>query len=464
MSPRTPESEIRESLPRNLRRAFSRLEVTVQLIASLTPHANNPRTHSKRQVRQIADSIEAFGWTLPILVDNDGMIIAGHGRLDAAKLLGLEEIPTIRLDHMTEAQKRAYVIADNRLAELAGWDFEVLGHELEALIDLDIDEELTGFAGPEIDLIIEGLSDTPEDDPADRLPPFDPEAPAFSMPGDLWVLGDHRLLCGNALVSSSYTALMAGKRARMVFADPPYNVPVDGHVSGLGKKKHQEFAMASGEMTVAQFIAFLDSAFGLMAVYSLEGSLHFICIDWRHLFELLTAGRSAYDDLKNLIVWAKTNAGMGSFYRSQHELIAVFKNGTGPHINNVELGRHGRNRTNLWTYAGVNSFGEGRDEALAVHPAVKPVALVADAILDCTKRGDIVLDPFCGSGTTIMAAERTGRRCYAMEIDPAYVDTAIRRWQNYTGGDAVLAATGQTFNEIQEPREDNTERKETEHV
>lgn len=233
----------------------------------------------------------------------------------------------------------------------------------------------------------------------------------------------------------------------MVFADPPYNVRI-ASVQGQGKIKHREFASASGEMSSEEFAAFLGRAMSIAAQYSRGGSIHYVCMDWRHLGEALAAGKEVYTELKNLVVWTKTNAGQGSFYRSQHELILVFKNGVGPHQNNIELGRHGRSRSNVWTYAGVNTFRAGRMDELSIHPTVKPVGLVADAMRDCSRRGDIILDPFMGSGTTILAAERVGRRGYGLEIDPLYVDAAIRRWQDFTKRDAVLKATGQTFDEV----------------
>ena len=247
------------------------------------------------------------------------------------------------------------------------------------------------------------------------------------------LLGQHRLYCGNALEDMSYAALMGDSRAQMVITDPPYNVPIKGHVRGKGKVQHREFEMASGEMSEGEFETFLKTSLGHMAAYSLPGSLHYFFMDWRHMRELLRAGYYTYDELKNICVWVKRNSGMGSHYRSRHELVLLFKLGNAPHINNVELGRFGRNRTNVWEYAGVNSFGKDRDAALAMHPTVKPAAMIKDAIMDSSNRGDITLDPFLGSGTTLIAAEQSGRRGYGMELDPLYVDTAIRRWEALTG-------------------------------
>ena len=430
------------------------LQIQQRLISSLALRRGNPRTHSEKQIRQIAKSIETFGFTNPVLIDAGGTIIAGHGRVRAAKQLGMETVPTLQLEHLSEAQVRALVIADNRLAELAGWDKDLLAIELQGLteMDLDFDLEVIGFETAEIDLWIGGGAEGVESDPADASTGFDPNAPVVSRPGDLWKIGPHRLLCGDALDGDAYSRLLEGNQAALVFVDPPYNVRIDGHVSGLGRARHAEFAMASGEMSETEFTAFLEKALGHHATYSRDGALHFVCMDWRHSRELLAASSSVYSECKNLCVWVKTNAGMGSLYRSQHELVYVFKVGTAPHVNNVELGRHGRYRSNVWRYAGVNTFGTDRDEALAMHPTVKPVRLVADAILDCSRRGDAVLDGFAGSGTTLLAAERTGRIGYGLELEPRYVDAAIRRMAEHASLEAVLAATGQSFDEVMHER------------
>jgi len=430
------------------------LDVRYVPVASLKPHPSNPRTHSPKQLRQIAESIKEFGFSNPILTDSNGGVIAGHGRLEAAKLLGLEMVPTIPLGELTEAQKRAYILADNRLAENAGWDHELLALELKYIAELDLDFDLTvtGFETAEIDLLINPLNSATGGQDGDEFCDVDRAQPTVSQLGDLWLLDEHRLLCGDATESSSFAQLLDGRRAQMVFTDPPYNVPISGNVCGLGKVQHRDFAMASGEMTEAQFIGFLEKNFRLLVQNSKDGSIHFICMDWRHVHELVTAGRNVYTELKALCVWNKTNGGMGAFYRSKHELIFVFKNGTAAHVNNVELGRFGRNRTNVWDYAGVNTFREGRLEDLTAHPTVKPVSMIADAILDCSKRGAIVLDCFGGSGTTLIAAEKTGRRAAVMEIDGAYVDVAIRRYEKATGKRATHAASGMTFADVEHER------------
>ncbi len=431
----------------------SRLSVVYRRIDDLKPDPANPRLHSKKQIRQIANSIEVFGFIVPILIDRDGQVIAGHGRLLACREFGITEAPTLCLDHLTPAQARAFMIADNRLTEIATWDDRLLAQQLKdlSLLGLDFSLEVIGFEMGEIDLRIASLEDMPEQahDPADAVPELS-LGPPVSKLGDLWVLGRHRISCGNALDPDAFAALMGEERAAMVFTDPPYNVPIDGHASGLGAIHHRPFPMASGEMDEAEFAAFLGQSCRNLAAFSADGSLHYVCMDWRHLGELLAAGREAYGELKNLCVWVKDNAGMGSFYRSQHELVLVFKQRRGSHRNNVQLGQFGRNRSNVWRYPGVNSFARCSEEGnpLALHPTVKPAAMVEDAILDCSARGDIVLDAFLGSGTTVIAAERIGRRCYGLDLDSAYVDTTIRRWQALTGESAHHAVSGRSFDDL----------------
>jgi DNA modification methylase len=428
------------------------LTVTYRRIEELKPDPANPRRHSKKQIRQIGESIKAFGFNVPILIDRHGNIIAGHGRWLACRDLGFTEVPTLCLDHLTPAQARAFMIADNRLTEIAVWDDRLLAQQLKelTLVGLDFDIEVTGFEMGEIDLRIASLDDPAqaEADPTDVVPEI-PATPLSKL-GDMWLLHRHRLLCGSALDSAVFAALMGEERAATAFIDPPYNVRIDGHAGGLGAIHHRPFPMASGEMDRSQFTAFLGQAFRNLTAFSIDGSIHFVCMDWRHVEELLAAGREAYGELKNICVWVKDNAGMGSFYRSRHELVCVFKYGRNGHRNNIQLGQFGRNRSNVWHYPGANSFTRSSEEGnlLALHPTVKPVAMVADAILDCSARGDIVLDTFLGSGTTLVAAERTGRRCHGMELDPAYVDTSVRRWQKLTGGSARHAASGRSFDDL----------------
>lgn len=416
------------------------LQVVYRPLEDLSPFIGNARTHSKKQVAQIATSIEAFGFTNPILVDERHELIAGHGRLLAAKSLGLASIPVIVLSDLSEAQKRALRLADNKIALNAGWDTEVLKIELDALADLSFELELTGFATGEIDVI---SADTP--DPDDEIVPATPNAPV-TRPGDLWRLGEHRLLCGDSRQIEVIASVMGAALADAAFTDPPYNVRIDGNAVSRGT--HAEFAMASGEMTPAEFTAFLVQTLGACAAVSRDGAVHFVCMDHRHVGELTTAGDSVYGQRLNICVWNKSNAGMGSLYRSRHELVFVFRVGQVPAFNAVELGRHGRNRTNVWDYASVNSFRGSRREDLALHPTVKPAGLVADAIRDVTRKGERVLDAFLGSGTTLIAAERTGRICHGVEYEPRYVDVAIERWSAMTGRSAILERTGASFEKL----------------
>lgn len=426
------------------------LAVSYVPVTVLRPYPRNARTHSRKQIAQVAESIGTFGFNVPILVDEDHTVLAGHARLEAAKSLGLKSVPCVRLSHMSKAQKKAFIIADNKLTMNAGWDEEMLSLELRDLIALDKDFEvgITGFSVAEIDGLVDGLTvEEPGNPRDDRLPEI-AEA-SVTRPGDLWVLGPHRLLCGSAISADDCGRLMAGDKAQFILTDPPYNVPISGHVSGLGKTTHREFAAASGEMNSEQFTAFLGAAFRNLASHSTDGSIHMIFMDWRHMAEIQAAGSAVYTELKNLIVWVKDNGGMGTFYRSRHELIFAFKNGTAPHVNSFELGQHGRYRTNVWTYKGMNSFGGKRNEEIGLHPTVKPVALLADAIKDVSTRGAIVLDLFGGSGSTLIAAHKTGRRGRLMELDPHYCDCIVRRWEIFAKDDAILESTGQSFAEIE---------------
>jgi DNA modification methylase len=444
--------------PKVTKSAAGALSIENMPLSFLKLDRRNPRKHSKKQIAQIARSIEAFGFNVPILVDEKLKVLAGHGRVLASRHLGWQDIPVIRLAHLSETQARAFSIADNRLTDNSTWDDKLLSEIFRDLsaAELEFDIEAIGFSVAEIDLSIEGLAHEANGnpDPADDLPAT-PNLPPVTKPGDLWLLGRHRLYCGSAIDAEAYKILMQDRKAQMVFTDPPYNVPIDGHVSGKGKIRHREFEMASGEMTPSQFTDFLSTAFHLFSKHSSAGSLHFCCMDWRHLSEILAAGERAYSEMINLCVWVKSNGGMGSLYRSQHELIFVFKNGVARHRNNVQLGRFGRNRTNVWTYPCINSFGRQGDEGnlVELHPTVKPVALIADAILDCSARGDVVLDGFAGSGSTVIAAERVGRVCHAMDLDPIYVDTALRRWQRYTGDAAIHAVTKAAFDSLQRKSE-----------
>lgn len=423
------------------------LTVTYQHPNALRPDLRNPREHSKRHIKALAKSIEAFGFNIPIAVDEHNHMIAGHGRLEAAKLLKMTAVPTICLAHLDEKATLAFMVADNRLNELSSWNKGSLASIMLDLseADLSFDLDAVGFSVAEIDLMTIELDD--DDDAADNIPPA---GPVVAQEGEIYHLGGHIVACASSLEPATLRALMGRDRADMIFTDAPFNVPVRGHVGGLGKIQHREFAQASGEMSEPQFISFLERGMRNASDWSREGSLHFWAMDWRHLHELTVAARSVYREQVNLCVWTKSNAGMGSFFRSQHELFGVWRKGTTRHRNNIELGRFGRSRSNVWSYPGANSFGRASDEGnlLALHPTVKPVALVADAILDCTKRGDIVLDLFLGSGSTLIACEKVGRRCRGVELDPGYVDTIIRRWQRWTGEQA-RRADGVLFDQLE---------------
>jgi len=438
--PSPPAVDLEDSLPNHLRLQTVALDRLVFADRKL-------RKHPASQIRKIARSLETFGWVTPIVIDETGLVIAGRARIEAARSLGMTAAPAVSVHHLSAVEKRAYIIADNRLAEDASWDPDALRLELAELLELDVEVEVTGFETGEIDVLLDA-GDLDGADPADATPA--PAAVAASRPGDLWEIGPHRLLCGDALDPTSYELVLDGAKPGAVFTDPPYNVPISGHVCGLGQVQHREFAMASGEMTRTEFAAFLRTVCDRALEWLPAGGIAFICMDWRSAADLIIQGEAAGFELLNLCVWAKTNGGMGGLYRSQHELVPVFKKPGGAHTNNVQLGKHGRNRTNVWSYPGINAFGETRDQDLASHPTVKPVQLVADAILDVTARGDIVLDPFGGSGTTLVAAHKSGRIGHAIELDPLYVDVIARRMQTLFGMTAINAATGQTFEALAE--------------
>jgi DNA modification methylase len=415
----------------------------------LKPYPRNARRHSSKQIRQIADSIRTFGFTNPILIDAQDMILAGHGRVEAAKILNMVTVPCVRIETVTPDQRRAYILADNKLALNAGWDQEILAIELQGLVDLGFDMTVTGFSLAEADFILDAARDGAIDTPAgpeDVIPRMTEDT--VTRMGDLWRLGRHRLICGDARNVDDYDRLLAGETVDLIFTDPPYNVPIDGHVCGSGRIRHREFAMGVGEMSSSSFTAFLTETLGAAAKRCRDGAIAFVCMDWRHMSELLAAGRATFSELKNLCVWNKTNGGMGTFYRSKHELVFVFKVGTATHVNSFGLGDTGRYRTNVWDYPGISSMGTGRMDELSMHPTVKPAALVADAIRDCSLRGDIVLDSFGGSGTTLIAAETCGRAARLLEYDPAYCDTIVLRWERMTGKPAILSSTDRAFEDV----------------
>ena len=419
-------------------------------IDELLFYERNARTHSKKQVSQIAASIERFGFTNPVLITEDGRIVAGHGRVRAAMLLGHDDVPTLVISDLNEAERRAYILADNKLSENAGWDTEILAIELQFLADANFDLEMTGFTQAEIDFTLDGSREADPERadplPEDALVPL--QAPAITKVGDVWDLGRHVLVCGDSREEGAYEAATSGSSIDMIFTDPPYNCPINGHVSGKGKVKHREFVMASGEMSDGEFVDFLRQTLSRAAATCRDGAMAFVCMDWRGMEPLLTAGKDAFTELKQLCVWNKSRGGMGTFYRSKHELVFAYKIGTAKHVNNFGLGETGRYRTNVWDYSSLS----GPKGASADHPTPKPVALVADAIRDCTKRGGLVLDNFGGSGTTMIAAEVCGRSARLIEFDPIYCDCIIRRFEKFTGRNAILRATQMTFEEVQEAR------------
>lgn len=432
------------------------IQIQYRAVGDLVLDPRNPRQHSQRQVNQLADSIREFGFVMPVVADDRGQVVIGHGRVLAAKKLGMSRIPVVEIRHLSPGQLKALRIADNKLGQNAHWDERLLGESLLELkeLDRDFDLSITGFSLPEIDLAIQKLSEAAVENNYDAG--SETGVPVCQV-GDVWKLEGHHVHCGDATTEAAFEKLMKDDRADVVFVDPPYNVRIDGHVSGNGKVRHREFAQGAGELSREEFIRFLTCSCTLLKNYSKDGTIHFVCMDWKHLDELLAAGREVYTELKNIVIWVKSTAGMGSLYRSQHELVCVFKSGTGRHINNVELGKNGRNRTNVWQYDSAGTQARKGNNVLELHPTVKPVQLVMDALLDCSNRGDIVVDCFLGSGTTLLAAERTGRICRGIELDPLYVDTVIRRWQNLTGRDAARASDGKLFRDIEAEKEQGDE-------
>ena len=432
------------------------IQIEYRTVTDLRLDSRNPRQHSQRQINQLADSVQEFGFVMPVVADDSGQVVIGHGRVLAAKKLGLLRIPVVEIRHLSQAQLKALRIADNRLAQNAHWDERLLGESLLELKDLDRDFDLsiTGFSLPEIDLAIQKLSEPPVEDIDDATAET---GVAVCQAGEIWELGGHRVLCGDARSESAFEKVMQEQLADVVIIDPLYNVPIAGHVSGKGKGRGCECTQGVNVLSREDLIRVLTDSCGLLSKFSRDGAIHFVFMDWTHLNDLLVAGREVYAELKTIAVWVKSAARMGSLYRSQHELICVFESGTGRHTNNIELGKNGRNRTNVWQYDSASTQARKGNTVLELHPTVKPVQLVMDALLDCSNRGDIVVDSFLGSGTTLLAAERTGRICRGIELDPLYVDTAIRRWQKLTGEDAVRVSDGKLFRAIEFEKEHDGE-------
>ncbi|MBA3669173.1 MAG: site-specific DNA-methyltransferase [Sphingomonas sp.] len=428
----------------------NRLKIEYRGIDALRPSDSNARTHSKKQIKQIAESITRFGFTNAILITGDGGIVAGHGRVTAAAQLGMKTVPAVVLDDLTDDEIRAYMLADNKLALNAGWNSSILAIEMQGLLDIGFDLELTGFSLAEIDFTLDGASNAEPEGAElgaeDTVIPLVDEA--VSRSGDLWQMGQHCLICGDARDPADFEAVTFDEPVDLIFTDPPYNCKINGNVCGLGKIKHREFAMASGEMSDEGFTGFLTQTLGLAAARCKDGAIAYVCMDWRGMGPLLAAGKTAFTEQKQLCVWNKTNGGMGAFYRSKHELVFVYKIGTAAHTNSFGLGETGRYRTNVWDYAGISSPTSTRAEDLARHPTSKPVAMVADAIRDCTRRGELVLDPFGGSGTTLIAAEICGRSARLIEYDPLYCDAIIRRFETLTGQQAILMGSCESFEDV----------------
>lgn len=450
-----------EQLDDVYRRAVEPGAIEYVPVGDLKPDPHNARKHPQSQIELLAASIRQFGFIGAIIVDEGNVIISGHGRHEAAKRAGMDTVPCVRVTHLPAEAKIAFALADNRLGELSAWDEKALGSQLEQLLtpDLGFDFEVTGFDTVDVDRLLgpepdplgrRSGTDEFSVDPDDNLPALETERASVSRPGDMWTLGTHRVLHGDALDRRSYEVLLGDEVATQVVTDPPYNVPNRGHVSS---RSFREFPMAAGEMSRQEFAGFLARACTLAAGTARDGAIFHVFMDWRHLGEMQTAVKEAGLEVKNLCVWAKPSAGMGSFYRSQHELVFVLKHGTAKHINNFGLGARGRNRSNIWRYPAVRGVRRGVNDPDGGHPTVKPVALVMDAIRDCSKRHDIILDPFGGSGTTLIAAERVGRRARLIEIDGHYVDLIIRRWQTVMKRPATRVSDGQSCDQIAADRD-----------
>ncbi len=416
-------------------------------ITLVHPNPNNARIHPISQLRKLAAAISEFGFVIPILVDDGGMILAGHARYEAALMLGLTSVPVVRVSHLTPKQRRAFLLSDNKLASLSSFDMEKLALEFEYLLDGNDSYTIstTGFDVIEVDKLLGHDRSAPDEELVEL--PSDDVVPV-SCPGDLWLIGDHRLLCGSCLDRANVERLFAGQKAGAVLTDPPYGVAIEGNVSGLGAKKHGDFMMGCTEMSDVELtFSFFRPAFQLMAEFSHPGAIAFVFMDWRHARHVQNAADGVFLEHKNTIVWVKSSPALGAFYRSQHEFVLAFKMTAGPTTNNFGLGGKGRVRSNIWQYPGANVFRAGRKQDLEDHPTVKNLKMCADAILDVSAPGDIIFDPFLGSGTTISAAASAARRGFGLEIDPKYVDVILRRVTEKIGIEARLE-DGRTFAQV----------------
>lgn len=422
------------------------LSISIVPIAALISSPHHARRKTPDQLERVIASIADLGFCKPILIA-DNQVIDGVTRVAAAEQLGLTQVPAIDCGHLSKTDRRKLALAINRTAETGEWDLDLLKIEFTELLELEVDLSQTGFTVQEQDIILLDDGSDEEEEQVDETP-TDP----VTQLGDVWELEDHRVVCGSALEPSVYEKLLLGVLVAIIIADFPYNVCIGNNVSGLGKKTHAEFKMASGEMSDAEFAAFLEATIMCAVAHLVAGGVLYGFMDWRSIDKLYRAGFAAHLTLLNLVVWYKQSGAMGAFYRSAHELIAVLCKGDKPRTNNIELGRHGRDRCNVWCQPGANRAGSSANEMLGEHATPKPVELCVDAILDVTVRGEAVLDPFLGSGTTLIAAEKTGRRCYGIEIEPGFVDVTIMRWQRLTGKQAVLAGTDQTFDTLAQHR------------
>ncbi len=413
---------------------------------------NKKLKNYKKQVEQAKKGISYYKFYPPIIIDKNSNIVHGEHTYKALLELGHPEIAVIRVSHLSDTDIRKLRIFHESIALNADWNKENLSLEIQdLLIDCPV-IELSDQIAMDVDQINIITDLTQAEAETEDIPELE-DGEAITKLGDIFKLDDHLLLCGDALETKSHSKLMKDEKADTCSTDAPYNVPINGHVGNSGKIKHREFLQASGEMTDDGFTDFLTKAHTNIAAYTKDGAIIYSCMDWRHMKHMILASEASKLTLQNLCVWKKDNGGMGSLYRSQHELVFVFKNGTAPHTNNVQLGKNGRYRTNVWDYPGVNSFGSGRMNELKYHPTVKPVKMIEDALKDCSKRGEIVLDPFGGSGSTLIAAENCGRKARLIELDPHYCDVIIKRWQNHTCKDAVHAESKLTFNQIKKDLE-----------
>ena len=429
---------------------MTELKIETVKVEQLKPYKNNAKIHSPDQISQIAESIQQFGFVNPILIDENDEIIAGHGRFEAAKILNLSQVPVIRIGHLTNVQKRKLRIADNRISENGGgWDADLLNIEISELCELEdiADITITGFNDIEIDQILTEPRTKSEVKKLDAVP-YVADDEIITVPGDIWEFdGGHRIICGDSIDRDTFAKLLGNKRVNLVLQDPPFNIKIKGFVSGNGTVKHPDFAMATGEMSDSEYTEFLGKNFALCSEYATDNAMIFNFIDWRNVMPMLTACKQHFARHINLCVWVKNKAGMGTPYRSQHELCTVFLNKAGKVTDHIKLGKYGRNRSNVWHYYGCNSYGPHRND-LKMHPTVKSFEMLSDIMLDVTSIGDAVLDCFLGSGSTFIAAQRHKRICYGIEYEPKYVDTCVKRFYEAFGIDAINARTGKTYTQL----------------